>query len=64
MYQVNSTSQTLLAPQINQLFIFHVKQLFPRALHNISHLIPNHETKERILNPYILEYYCKIRSRK
>ena len=24
-YQVNSTSQTLLAPQINQLFILHIK---------------------------------------
>ena len=39
MHQVNLTSQTLLAPPINQLLIFHVKQLFPRALHNISHLI-------------------------
>ena len=38
VYQINSTSQTLLAPQINQLFIFHIKQ-FSRALHNISHLI-------------------------
>ena len=38
VYQVNSTSQTLLVPQKNQLFIFHIK-LFPHALRNISHLI-------------------------
>ena len=56
VYQVNSTSQTLLAPEKNQLFIFHIKQLFPRALHNISHLITRLNTSQ------ILENYCKIRS--
>ena len=48
LYQVNSTSQTLLAPQINQLFIFHVKQLIPRALHNISHLITRPKNSSQI----------------
>ena len=47
MYHFNLTSQTLLARQKNQLFIFNILNSSPQ------YFTSNHDSKEHVSNPYM-----------